>query len=123
MFNNHTKLENIIIGFVILSVILAFPTNIYANNSEWIEVPKTEFGRQFWDKNSVKQMDGNKISILSRYISTNPKVKKESSTYLMSIDCKNKLYKDEVKDGVNVKKPTWKESNGDSLIDKVIEES
>ena len=41
----------------------------------------------------------------------------------MSIDCKNKLYKDEVKDGVNVKKPTWKASDGDSLIDNVIEES
>ena len=92
---------------------------------EWVGVPKSEYGEQLWDKQSIKRNEDGSVRILSKFI---PKSKNEITKdiiYTMDINCFEKSFRDidvsidEVNGNPNAF-VGWQDPNGDELILGVI---
>ena len=62
---------------VVLSIIVPFCISIKQSNAlphEWVGVPKSEYGEQLWDRQSIKRNEDGSVRILSKFI---PKTKSE----------------------------------------------
>ena len=97
----------------------------HAINHEWVGVPKSEYGEQLWDRQSIKRNADGSLRVLSKFI---PKTKSEITKdifYTMDINCFEKSFRDvnvstdEVKLSLT-NSPDWKDPNGDQLILGVI---
>ena len=91
---------------------------------EWKEVPATEAGQQWWDIGSLHyDKDGN-LSVLSRFTPAlrEGENQQNGSLYLMHVDCDQKLFRDTSVNGFHRFRAEWKPSDGDELIDAVIDE-
>ena len=97
----------------------------HAITHEWVGVPKSEYGEQLWDRQSIKRNADGSLRVLSKFI---PKTKSEITKdifYTMDINCFEKSFRDvnvstdEVKLSLN-NSPDWKDPNGDQLILGVI---
>ena len=89
---------------------------------DWIEVDKTTNGIQFIDSNSIKSNNRGFLSVLTKYSEINPDDQTIVSTnsYLMAIDCENRLFS---KLPVNSKLDqvkNWDEPINDKLIKRTI---
>ena len=123
----RAKWNLIIVPILFLNILINLgPVNhAFALERTWQEIKTTEDGKQFWDKNSIiKNKDGT-IEVLSKFQPTQYKNRniKTEYTYLMKIDCETKLFQDIMINNITQSEYTWKESNGDLLIDKVIQKS
>ena len=97
----------------------------HAITHEWVGVPKSEYGEQLWDRQSIKRNADGSLRVLSKFI---PKTKSEITKdifYTMDINCFEKSFRDvnvstdEVKLSLT-NSPDWKDPNGDQLILGVI---
>ena len=119
-------LRNIVCLF--LSIIFFFGTSIkysYAFTHEWVGVPKSEYGEQLWDRNSIKINEDGSVRVLSKFI---PDIKTEITQdifYTMDINCFEKSFRDVdvYIDKLNSQPnnfANWKDPKGDKLILGVI---
>ena len=72
---NSKFFRNII--YLALSIIVFFCISIkksVALPHEWVGVPKSEYGEQLWDRQSIQRNEDGSIRILSKFI---PKTKSE----------------------------------------------
>ena len=111
-----------------LSIILPFCIFIKQTDAlshEWVGVPKSEYGEQLWDRQSIKRNEDGSVRILSKFI---PKTKSEITKdilYTMDINCFEKSFRDvdvsidEVNSNFN-DFADWQDPNGDELILGVI---
>ena len=92
---------------------------------EWVGVPKSEYGEQLWDRQSIKRNEDGSVRVLSKFI---PKTKSEITMdilYTMDINCFEKSFRDvdvsidEVNSSFN-DLAEWQDPNGDELILGVI---
>ena len=92
---------------------------------EWVGVPKSEYGEQLWDKQSIKRNEDGSVRVLSKFI---PKTKSEITKdilYTMDINCFEKSFRDvdvlidEANSNFN-DLADWQDPNGDKLILGVI---
>ena len=123
---NSIFFRNII--YLALSIIVSFCISIktsYALPHEWVGVPKSEYGEQLWDRQSIKRNEDGSVRILSKFI---PKTKSEITKdilYTMDINCFEKSFRDvdvsidEVNSNFN-DLADWQDPNGDKLILGVI---
>ena len=92
---------------------------------EWVGVPKSEYGEQLWDRQSIKRNEDGSVRVLSKFI---PKTKSEITKdilYTMDINCFEKSFRDV---DVSIDKVNsnfndfadWQDPNGDELILGVI---
>ena len=113
---------------LVLSIIFSFCISIKQSNAlphEWVGVPKSEYGEQLWDKQSIKRNEDGSVRVLSKFI---PKTRSEITRdilYTMDINCFEKSFRDvDVSiDNVNNNfndSADWKDPNGDELILGVI---
>ena len=61
---------------------------------EWVGVPKSEYGEQLWDRQSIKRNADGSVRVLSKFI---PKTKSEITKdilYTMDINCFEKSFRD-----------------------------
>ena len=58
---------------IILSMFISIKQSI-ALPHEWVGVPKSEYGEQLWDKQSIKRNEDGSVRVLSKFI---PKTKSE----------------------------------------------
>ena len=92
---------------------------------DWLLLKENEDGKEWVDMGSIKKINNNEISVLTKYFQ-NPskeKVKGETNLYVMKINCDNREYKDISVNGIPSFKAKWKTSNDDELIDVVIDKS
>jgi len=92
---------------------------------DWLLLKENEDGKEWIDLGSIKKINNNEISVLTKYFQ-NPskeKVKGETNLYVMKINCDNREYKDISVNGIPSFKAKWKTSNDDELIDVVIDKS
>ena len=123
---NLKKIKNICLSFLALLIIFSpIPINALAHN--WVSVPKSQYGEQFWDKNSLqKNLDGS-IRVFSKFIPKRSTAITEDILYTMDIDCSENSFRDvaigakEFNEFIN-KDPEWKNPNGDKLILGVIDQ-
>jgi len=113
---------------LVISIIFSFCISIkqsYALPHEWVGVPKSEYGEQLWDRQSIKRNEDGSVRILSKFI---PKTKSEITKdilYTMDINCFEKSFRDvdvstdEVNSNFN-DFADWQDPNGDKLILGVI---
>jgi len=107
-----------------LSIIVSFCISIKPSGAllhEWVGVPKSEYGEQLWDRQSIKRNEDGSVRVLSKFI---PKTKSEITKdifYTMDINCFEKSFRDvdvsidEVNSNFN-DLADWKYPNGDELI-------
>ena len=92
---------------------------------DWLLLKENDDGKEWVDLGSIKKINNNEISVLTKYFQ-NPskvKIKGETNLYVMRINCDNREYKDISINGIPSFKATWKTSNDDELIDVVIDKS
>ena len=80
MFDYKNKVSSIFfknsIG-IVLSIIVSISISIKQANAlphQWVGVPKSEYGEQLWDRQSIKRNEDGSVRILSKFI---PKTKSE----------------------------------------------
>ena len=131
MFNSknkvNTKFIRNSIGLalsIIVSIFIPLKQS-YALSHEWVGVPKSEYGEQLWDRESIKRNEDGSVRVLSKFI---PKTKSEITKdiiYTMDINCFEKSFRDvdvsidEVNSNFN-DLADWQDPNGDELILGVI---
>ena len=131
MINSKNKVNSIFLrNFInlVLSIIVFFCISLKESEAlphEWVGVPKSEYGEQLWDRQSIKRNEDGSVRVLSKYI---PKTKSEITKdilYTMDINCFEKSFRDvdvsidEVSSNFN-DLADWQDPNGDELILGVI---
>ena len=113
---------------LILSIIIPFCILIEQSDAlphDWVGVPKSEYGEQLWDRQSIKRNEDGSVRVLSKFI---PKTKSEITEdilYTMDINCFEKSFKDvdvstnELNSNFN-NFAEWQDPEGDTLILGVI---
>ena len=107
--------------FSFLIFLLSF-SELMSAEIDWLEVDKTINGIQFIDINSIKYNNRGFLSVLTKYSEINPDDQTIVSTnsYLMAIDCENRLFsKLPVNSKIDQVK-NWDEPINDKLIKKTI---
>ena len=131
MVDYKNKVSSIFVGNIIrlvFSIIVSMCISIKQSNAmphEWVGVPKSEYGEQLCDRQSIKRNEDGSVRVLSKFI---PKTKSEITKdilYTMDINCFEKSFRDvdvsidEVKSNFN-DLADWQDPNGDTLILGVI---
>ena len=118
--------KNICLSCLALLIIF-YPLKTDALSHDWVSVPKSQFGEQLWDKNSVQKNQDGSIRVFSKFL---PKSTTEITTdilYTMDIDCSKNSFRDVAVgakefDEFKNKDSGWKDPNGDKLILGVIDQ-
>ena len=131
MINYNNKFNSIFIrnSFgLLLTIIVSLGISIKQSNAlphEWVGVPKSEYGEQLWDRQSIKRNEDGSVRVLSKFI---PKTRSEITKdilYTMDINCFEKSFRDvdvsidEMNSNFN-DLADWQDPNGDKLILGVI---
>ncbi len=113
---------------LVLSIIISFCMAIKKSDAlphQWVGVPKSKYGEQLWDKQSIKRNEDGSVRVLSKFI---PKTRSEITKdilYTMDINCFEKSFRDvdvSIDEGNSNFNdfPDWQDPNGDELILGVI---
>ena len=119
-FRNNICLVISLIFFFFISI-----KQLDALPHEWVGGPRSEYGEQLWDRQSIKRNEDGSVRVLSKFI---PKTKSEITQdilYTMDINCFEKSFRDvdvsidEINSNFN-DFADWQDPNGDELILGVI---
>ena len=119
-------IKHICQGLLALLIIFTPITTVNALSPDWVDVPESIYGKQFFDKNSVQKNKDGSIRVFSKFIPKSTTKITHDVLYTMDINCSKKSFRD-VAIGVNEfnefknKDAEWKEPNGDRLILGVID--
>ena len=107
--------------FSFLIFLLSF-SELMSAEIDWLEVDKTTNGIQFIDSNSIKYNNRGFLSVLTKYSEINPDDQTIVSTnsYLMAIDCENRLFSKLPVNGRLDQVKNWDKPINDKLIKKTI---
>ena len=120
------SLKNVCLSCLALLIIF-YPLTINALSHEWIAVPKSQYGEQLWDKQSIQTNQDGSIRVFSKFIPKSTIKITQEILYTMDVNCSEKLFKDvavgakEFNEFKN-KDSEWKDPNGDELILGVIDQ-
>ena len=110
-------------GLVLILALLCWVAPVLAGPVEWIEVPATDAGQQWWDRGSVRiDRDGYR-TVLSRFTpaATDDEDQPSGELYVMQLDCSQELYRDKQVNGLPRFRAQWQPAGDDGLITSVIE--
>ena len=119
------SIKNICLSLLAILIIFSPIKTVNPLSPDWISVPKSRYGTQFWDKNSVKKNQDGSIRVFSKFIPKSTTKITQNILYTMDINCSKKSFRD-VAVGIkefnefNSKDSEWKDPNGDRLILGVI---
>ena len=108
-------------------LIIFSPIKIDALSHDWVAVPKSQFGEQLWDKNSVQKNKNGSLRVFSKFIPKSTTKITQDILYTMDINCLENSFRDvavgakEFNEFKN-KDSEWKDPNGDKLILGVIDQ-
>ena len=131
MINSENKVNLIFfrkIIYLVLSIIVFFCISIKKSEAlphEWVGVPKSEYGEQLWDRQSISRNEDGSVRVLSKFIPNSKSEITKDILYTMDINCFEKSFRDvDVSlDDVNSNfndLADWQDPNGDELILGVI---
>ena len=110
------------IVFMLSLSLVAWVLPGWAGSVEWIEVPASEAGQQWWDKGSVREDRQGLRSVLSRFTPA-PTADGEQAPgelYVIQLDCAQQLYRDQQVNGIPRFRASWEAVGDDGLIGSVI---
>ncbi|MGB1417178.1 MAG: hypothetical protein ACPHAS_07475 [Synechococcus sp.] len=113
------RLAALVLGILIL--VGAGPAAV-AGPVEWIEVPSTDAGQQWWDRGSIREDRQGMRTVLSRFTpaANADGEQPNGSLYVMQLDCGQALYRDKQVNGIPKFRAEWQPAGNDDLIDSVI---
>ncbi len=119
-------MRNICISCLALLIIFS-PVKIYALSHDWVAVPKSQFGKQLWDKNSVQINQDGSITVFSKFIPKSTTKITQDILYTMDINCSENSFRDVAVGAKEFNEyknndSKWKDPNGDKLILGVIDQ-
>ena len=106
-------------------LIIFYPPKIDALSHKWIAVPKSQYGEQLWDQNSIQKNPDGFIRVLSKFVPKSTTDITQDILYTMEVNCPEKAFRD-IAVGANEfnefenQDSEWKDPNGDKLILGVI---
>ena len=112
----------LLISCIFLLIFCPFSSKLFAEEIEWLEVSKTNNDLLFIDPNSIKYNNKGLLSVITKHTNINPDDQTilNTDSYLMAIDCKNRLFsKLSVDDNLKQVK-NWDNSINNKLIKKAI---
>ncbi len=126
-FIKINSIKNICLTFLAILIILTPLKTIDALSSHWVSVPRSPYGKQLWDKNSIQKNQDGSIRVFSKFIPKGTTEIRQDILYTMDINCSEKYFRDV---GVGAKKfnefnnkdSEWKDPHGDKLILGVIDQ-
>ena len=103
------------------------PLKIDALSPNWVAVPKSQYGEQLWDKNSVQKNTDGSIRVFSKFIPKSTTDITEDILYTMDVNCLEKSFRDVAVGAKEFNEfknndSEWKDPNGDKLILGVIDQ-
>ena len=115
--------------FFLIAIFITFTPlkTINALTPDWVDVPESPYGKQFWDTNNVQKNQDGSIRVFSKFVPKSTTKITEDILYTMDIKCSEKLFRDiavgtkDFNDFKN-KNSEWKDPNGDVLILGVIDQ-
>jgi len=117
--------RRLILAALILIITLLMPTmKLEAKDIVWVELSDSIEGKQWWDKDSLRVISPEKLTVESGYLAGNfANNKGEEIIYTMSIDCKGNMYRDISINGIVNALNKWQSPKGDILIKAVINQT
>ena len=123
MMNLRKYINNVLIFFC-LSFLIFFSgvINLLAEEIDWVEVAKTNDEIQFIDSNSIKYNNRGFLSVIIKYSEINQEDQKiiNTNSYLMAIDCENRLFSKLPLNGEIKQVKNWVNPSNDKLIKRTI---
>ena len=123
MVSSGKYLQNLLIlCFSSFLIFLSGFTMLLADEINWVEVAKTNNQIQSIDVNSIKYNNEGFLSVLMKYSETNtanPEIK-NTNTFLMAIDCENRLFSKLPVNGELKQVKKWIKPIDDKLIKTTI---
>ena len=110
--------------FAMLLAVLVFGASpAWAGPVEWVEVPATDAGQQWWDSGSVRENRQGLRTVLSRFTpaAVEGEAPRNGELFVMQIDCAQKLYRDQQVNGIPRFRAEWQAPGRDELIVSVID--
>ena len=123
---NFNFIKNIVLSCLALQLIF-YPLKIDALLHDWVAVPRSQYGEQLWDKNSIQKNQDGFIRVLSKFIPKSTTDITQDILYTMDVNCSKNSFRDvavgakEFNEFKN-KDSEWKDPNGDKLILDVIDQ-
>ena len=75
-------------------LIIVYPSKIDALSHEWVAVPKSPYGEQLWDKNSIQKNQDGSIRVFSKFIPKSITAITQDILYTMDINCSENSFRD-----------------------------
>ena len=106
-------------------LLFLYPSKIDALSPEWVAVPKSQYGEQLWDKNSVQKNQDGSIRVFSKFIPKSTTDITQDILYTMDVNCSENSFRDVAVGAKKFnefknKEVEWKDPNEDKLILGVI---
>tara|TARA_B100001250_G_C19270121_1_gene558705 strand:+ start:199 stop:588 length:390 start_codon:yes stop_codon:yes gene_type:complete len=110
--------------FCLASLLIFFSSfiNLSAEEIDWIEVARTNDGIQFIDTNSIQYNNRGFLSVLIKFSEISP-VDQEiinTNSYLMAVDCENRLFSKLPVNGELKQVKNWENPINNKLIKMTI---
>ena len=107
---------------IIFLIFFSSPFKLSAEEIEWTEVSKTDNELIFIDTNTVVYDNRGFLSVLTKYSELNPDDQNivNTDTYLMAIDCENRLFSKLPVNGEIRQVKNWQNPINDKLIKTTI---
>ena len=121
------SLKNICLSCLAILIIFTPLTTINALSHDWVSVPKSSYGEQFWDRNSIQKNKDGSIRVFSKFISKSASSITQDILYTMDINCSENSFRDiavgakEFNEFKN-QDSEWKDPNEDKLILGIIDQ-
>ena len=114
--------KGLIISLIFSLIYFSSFNMLYADQISWTEVANTNSKKQFIDINSIKYNSKGLLSVLIKSSEINPDNQEiiNTNSYVMAIDCENRLYSKIPSDDEINKVKNWINPINDKLIKKTI---
>ena len=114
--------QSLIFCFISCLIFLHGSNILLAEQINWTEVANTGNKRAFIDIKSIKYNNKNMMSVLTKYSEFDPddQIIINTNTYIMAIDCENRLYSKLSSNGELKQVKTWNKPINDKFIKKTI---
>ena len=123
----RNSIKSICLSFLATLIIFTPFEKINAVSSDWISVPQSQYGKQLWDKSSVKKNQDGSIRIFSKFIPNSANEITQDILYTMDINCSEKSFRD-VAVGItqfnefNNNDSEWNDPKDDKLLLGIIDQ-
>ena len=121
------KTFKILSVYLLIFLINIIPVAVNALSHNWVGVPRSKYGEQVWDKQSILINEDGTRRVLSKFIPNTKSEITKDILYTMDINCTEKTFRDVAVgadefnefENINAK---WKYPNGDKLLLGVIDQ-